>query len=136
MAPEPKPAPSGAADQGSELSQAVDCEESQAKATTSECPVPGEKVFPGFVCPPAELRLQIWCEALQRSQGPRIINIFLQCRRASLRRQVAYLAIPNVDQLQQTDMIGNLLATNHEARMAAQAHLAKNPSWRPQEKPS
>ncbi len=95
-----------------------------------------EKVFTGFVRLPAELRLQIWHEALQLPQSPRIINIFLQCRRASPQRQVAHLAVPNFDQLQQTDTIGNLLATNHETRMAAQAYLAKNPVWRPREKPS
>ena len=136
MESDAKPTPSSAAGEGSGLSQAADCEESLPKATTAECPVPEETAFPGFVCLPAELRLQIWREALQLPQGPRIINIFLQCRRASPQRQVAHLAVPNLDQLQQTDVIGNLLATNHEARMAAQAYLAENPSWRPQENPS
>jgi hypothetical protein len=81
-------------------------------------------VFPNL---PAELRLQVWDEALQKlTREPRVINIFVKCHKKKL-QEPSRLTVLNFDSLRQADVVGNLLGTSYEARTIAQAYLDLHP---------
>ncbi len=86
-----------------------------------------KRSFPRFGQLPAEIRLLIWNAAIdEESQRPRVVNILIKAK-AWDRSHPPRLHVINKSWLQTYGRAGNLLATNREARAAAEAFLRSPP---------